>query len=462
MDVCNSEVVTTIDVAWESGEKPLEKKDTESLDDTSSTLSSLTSSDSTSDLDLLSATPAGHHPVASTNKGLAGCETSQKESELGGDFRSRPVGSSKTGIDHSKKSKPSRSQQVDFRGQLQKTAGATQQKNLPGALRKNREGPTQLDFRGQLKTTGVSTKQDLSAASRLGQTKRKEGPAQVDFRSVLANKTQSVSAFGKRLQGKSQQPIQEVKPIPPPEKQFQATSSASSRVQSKGSADTGTETKTGDKKKPERRVSSSDLFNLLYQPKDSDSHGDYLKQRGIKKEGAQKPVEQRFSVSHSTSSTGEEELKTQLAWRKGKSDHYFKPIDPKNDRQKWKQKEPPTVLLQKTRAASSKSDPSDVTDLTEKQLDSPPSIRQSESPGEGSDSQVLLLSRDEPTREVLPEGEDESCEEPGEVLCATAAEHENLVQVELNVNRMPDSHTESVEVEMILPVVQSPEEALES
>lgn len=304
-------------------------------DDASSTVSSLTSG-SASEPEVVKTSPPRppkpSRPMSSTPM------ERRSNGELSGDFKTRVLGSSTTPIrDLSKKPKSSGPEQVDFRNQLKKT-GLRADRDLTAQGKRQQRG----DFRGQLKSTGIDASRNLSALRNAG--KKKEGSAQVDFRGLLNKAKGSESPVDKKTP-----------PRPPPTYLSKiADSGASASRTSAGSLSTdGKEGAKDSESKAGRKISSSDLLNMLHKPVET-SKESYLVQRGIKKAEASKSVTQKF-VAPSTSKT-DEALQARMVVRKERSEKLIPPVkDPREQGRASKDEEMKDFRTVLKKAATKKS-----------------------------------------------------------------------------------------------------------
>lgn len=304
-------------------------------DDASSTVSSLTSG-SASEPEVVKSPPP-RPPKPSRPMSSTPIER-RSDGELSGDFKTRVLGSSTTPIrDLSKKPKSSGPEQVDFRNQLKKT-GLRADRDLTAQGKRQQQG----DFRGQLKSTGIDASRNLSALRNAG--KKKEGSAQVDFRGLLNKAKGSESPVDKKTP-----------PRPPPTYLSKiADSGASASRTSAGSLSTdGKKGAKDSESKAGRKISSSDLLNMLHKPVET-SKESYLVQRGIKKAEASKSVTQKF-VAPSTSTT-DEALQARMAVRKERSEKLIPPVkDPREQRRASKDEEMKDFRTVLKKAATQKS-----------------------------------------------------------------------------------------------------------
>ena len=291
------------------GNEKSEKKESDcGEDDVSSTQSSI-ASDGTSEPD------NPRKPPPRPPRPLKASTSSQPE--LTTDFKSRILGkqAGPPPRDLSKKGKPSGPEQVDFRGQLKKT-GLRADKDLT-TQGKRKQQLHEGDFHGQLKATSADTSRNLSALRNTG--KKKEGPVQVDFRGNL-NKTQDESTSRK------------IAPPRPP-KTYSSKKSDGETLLSHSLPKSQTREASVSKETAEpaessgngaRKISSTDLFNMLHKPVESSKEG-YLVQRGIKKAEASKGSTQKFGKPSVDTSTEDEKFKARMAWRKERSDKQLLP-----------------------------------------------------------------------------------------------------------------------------------------
>lgn len=289
-------------------------------DDTSSTVSSLTS-ESTSEPEVIKTPPPRppRPPKPSRPPPSAATASSRSDTELAGDFKTRILGSSTTPVrDLSKKPKSSGPEQVDFRGQLKKT-GLRADRDLTVQGRKQQQ-LQEGEFRGKLKATGAAdTSRNLSALRNVG--KKKEGAAQVDFRGLL-NKTKG-----------SESPVEKKAPPRPPPTYLSKKPEPRASASQTATRTQSTEAKEGVKEadpKQGRKISSADLLNMLHKPVET-SKESYLVQRGIKKAEAPKSVTQKF-IAPSTGTT-DETFQARMAMRKERSEKLVLPAkDPRGQR----------------------------------------------------------------------------------------------------------------------------------
>ena len=222
------------------------------------------------------------------------------DSELKGDFKTKILGASASPLrDLTKKTKPSGPEQLDFRGQLKKT-GLRADKDLTAQGKKQQQ---EGDLRRQLKTTGVDTSRNLSAGRNMG--KKKGGVEQIDFRGHL-NKTNGLENVFKK----------KAPPRPPPTYLSKKAEPGASSCQSPARTQTreaSEDVKTTDAKES-RKISSSDLLNMLHKPVET-SKESFLVQRGIKKAETPKSAAQKFIVP-----TTDEKFQARMAQRKERSD----------------------------------------------------------------------------------------------------------------------------------------------
>lgn len=267
------------------------------VDDSSSTKSSITSESPSESDNPGKPPPRPPRPVKTSSASSA--------SELTGDFKSRILGnpSGPALRDLSKKGKPSSPVQVDFRSQLKKT-GLRADKDLTAQGKKQQQF-LGGDVRGKLKATGADPSRNLSAARVVG--KKQEGPVRVDFR---GNLKQSETVDGKKVPP----------PLPPPTYLTKKAEAAKSQA-TKDSTSKEEGTPTGSS---ERRISSSDLFNMLHKPVESSKEG-YLVQRGLKKAEGSKTVSQKFVAPTVDASKEDDKFKARMAQRKERSEKHFPP-----------------------------------------------------------------------------------------------------------------------------------------
>ena len=286
----------------EEGDK---SSSTEDVDDTVSPASS-TASKSSSEFD--SPQPKPHRTLQSV-----GVQSAESGSELCGDFKSRILGrSAAPPRDLTKKGRSPGPEQVDFRGHLKKT-GLRADKDLTAQGKKQvelREGK----FKVQLGITGANTSQSLLSAKKTGGTSR------VDFRGLLNKKSGDGYVRGRNLASHT----------PPPTYLSKRTESEVSLQSSQVSSGTTTRESTPKQeavKKEGRKISSSDLLNMLHKPVET-SNQSFLVQRGIKKAETQKPCSGQKFVTPAVRNTEEvDSFKVRMAERKKRSEKNFLPSD---------------------------------------------------------------------------------------------------------------------------------------
>lgn len=229
--------------------------------------------------------------------------TTTTDSELKGDFKTKILGASASPLrDLTKKPKPSGPEQLDFRGQLKKT-GLRADKDLSTQGKKQQQ---EGDFRRQLKTTGVDTSRNLSAGRNVG--KKKGGVEQIDFRGHLNRTKGSESTVDKK--GPPRPPLTYLS------KKTEAGASAYQTPARTQTREASEDVKTGDAKES-RKISSSDLLNMLHKPVET-SKESFLVQRGIKKAESPKSTAQKFIIP--ATGTCDENFQARMAQRKERSD----------------------------------------------------------------------------------------------------------------------------------------------
>lgn len=238
--------------------------------------------------------------------------STSSKGELIGDFKGRILGKSAVPLprDLTRKLK-SQPEQMDFRGQLKKT-GLRADKDLT-AQGKKKQQLQEGNFHGELKSTGVGTSRNLSAVRSVG--KKRDSPVQVDFRGQL-----------QRTKSSDEHQTKKMAPTRPPptylnrETERGASSLAireKAKPPSEGDAEPA-ETSTKDI----RKISSTDLFNMLHKPVENSGEG-YLVQRGLKKAEASKTNPQKFKAVSVDTSLEDENFKARMAQRKERSDKQF-------------------------------------------------------------------------------------------------------------------------------------------
>ena len=230
-------------------------------------------------------------------------QTSGSESELSGDFKSRILGQSAAlPRDLAKKGRPSGPEQVDFRGHLKRTGLRTDKDLITQG--KKREQLWAGKYQGHLKTSDSDTSENLHTTRNVG--KKTDELAQVDFRGVL-NKRSSDDSLGTR-----------------PSKTYLSKRAEIGTSKQALSNATASQAAEGAKKEG-RRISSSDLLDLLHKPVET-SKESFLLQRGIKKAETQKPSSAQKFITPSVCSTKEDDsFKARMAERKERSDKHFLP-----------------------------------------------------------------------------------------------------------------------------------------